>query len=150
MQLFNLPLCLVVTPADLWPDNIGPVLAIWGPWRRLFKSHPHGNEGQLHFLWKGPTGPDKRRQGAAHRQQGQTGKVFACTCQDDINSDTSWTLLLFITDTTKRKHDSVWRDWHSCCTAKLLWYAGHKQGESLTRSHRDGLTAEKDRCIIIM
>lgn len=47
-----------VTSPDPWPDIIGPVLALWSPRGGLPKSHPHGDEGQLHFLWKGPTGPD--------------------------------------------------------------------------------------------
>jgi len=65
--------CLEVTPSDLWPDDVGAVLPLGRPGRRLPKSHRHGDERQLHFLWKGPTGPDQRRKGPAHREQGPTG-----------------------------------------------------------------------------
>lgn len=62
-----------VTSPDLRPDDIGPVLGLGSPGGRFPEPHPHGDERQLHLLREGPTGPDQRRQGPAHRQQGQTG-----------------------------------------------------------------------------
>lgn len=63
-----------VTSTNLWPDHVGAVLALWRPGGGLSKSHPHGNERKLHFLWEGPASTAQRCEGHPHRQQGQTGK----------------------------------------------------------------------------